>query len=101
MSKKVQSNSKVMHCRRITNLLPLIHCSYITYNDTKILTSNLFTNIFLQKIHQSFFSIATFIDSKDSWGLFAAVQVSTQKDGKVKTRKKNYGQYTFRYTRTN
>ena len=40
----------------------------------------------LQKVHQSFFSIATFIDSKDSWGLFAAVQEFAQKDGKVKTR---------------
>ena len=41
--------------------------------------------MFLQKVHQSFFSIATFIDCKDSWGLFAAVQESAQKDGKMKT----------------
>ena len=50
------------------------------------MTPNLITFDFLQKVHQSFFSIATFIDSKDSRGLFAAVQGSAQKDGKVKTR---------------
>ena len=40
--------------------------------------------VFLQKLHQSFFSIATFIDSKDSWGLFASVQESARKDGNLK-----------------